>query len=211
MKKIAVIMHSYLKEYEGSASDRVNKFHRAVKSFLNQDYPYKQLVVVSDDCNVTDAEVLEYLECEETKSIVSCIRKAPRQTIFKGDNLQAGIDYSVSDIICYLDTDDFFGDEKHLTTIVKIFDEHDIDWFYMNDYLGDGLHIDGVKKTKLEFGSVGVSSIAHKKLIKSSWTGCDGWGNDWMFIQKMINEHPKHIKAKAGNYRICHMKNLYEI
>lgn len=199
-------MPSYLSVYEGSSTDRINKFHRAIERFLKQDYEQKELVVVSDGCDYTDTEILKYQKHDCIKHI-----RLPKAVQFCGENIQQGIKIATGEYICYLDTDDFFGESNHLSSIVQAFEKNDVDWIFMNNYFGDGIHIDGVKKTILEFGSVGTSSIAHKKNVKSEWTNCDGWGHDWMFIQKLINDHPNHLKINAGSYRICHIKNLYEV
>jgi len=48
--KVTVIMASYLQDYSGSAKNREKKFIRAVKSFKNQTYENKELIIVSDGC-----------------------------------------------------------------------------------------------------------------------------------------------------------------
>ncbi|MBK7363081.1 MAG: hypothetical protein IPJ01_12360 [Micavibrio sp.] len=58
--KISVVMASFLSDYDFSATDRVTKFHRAVKSFLNQSYLFKELIVVSDGCAITASEIRHY-------------------------------------------------------------------------------------------------------------------------------------------------------
>lgn len=199
-------MPSYLNEYESSSKDRVNKFYRAVESFLKQDYVQKELVVISDGCDITDEVVKKYKNNENIKHI-----RVEKTGAFIGSVRQEGIINSTGELICYLDTDDFLGETNHLSNIVSVFTENDVDWFYMNDYFGDGVHIDGVMKTMLSFGVIGTSSIAHKKDIKATWLNCDGWGHDWTFINKLMQEHPKYIKFNAGSYRICHMKNLFEV
>ena len=52
--KISVVMASFLGEYEGCASDRENKFIRAVRSFLGNKYENKELVIVGDCCSITE-------------------------------------------------------------------------------------------------------------------------------------------------------------
>ena len=51
--KFSVIMASYLGNYPGCANNREAKFIRSVKSFLNQSYDNKELIIVSDGCEIT--------------------------------------------------------------------------------------------------------------------------------------------------------------
>ena len=46
MLKVSVVMASFLGEYSGAAKNRDKKFLRAVKSFKNQTYDNKELIIV---------------------------------------------------------------------------------------------------------------------------------------------------------------------
>ena len=54
MKKVSVIMASYLSVYGTTPRPNLDKkFIRAVKSFINQTYPEKELIIVADGCTTT--------------------------------------------------------------------------------------------------------------------------------------------------------------
>ena len=53
MKKVSVVMASYLGEYPGRTSNPEPKFIRAVKSFLSQTYENKELIICADGCDRT--------------------------------------------------------------------------------------------------------------------------------------------------------------
>jgi glycosyltransferase involved in cell wall biosynthesis len=206
--KIAVIMPCKLSHYDGCATNRVQKFHRAVESFLKQNYNNKQLVIVSDGCAVTNEEYYKHYNLQNEILLV----QSNSHKVFSGNVRQQGIDNTKAEIICYLDSDDFFGENNHLQNIVTVFETNmDLVWFYMNDYLGDGVFLDGIKKTKIEHGSIGTSSIAHQNKSDISWAGCDGYGHDFSFVSKMYALYPKPIKENVGSYRICHIPNLFDI
>ena len=54
MKKVSVIMASFLGSYPGRSSNPEDKFIRAVKSFITQTYENKELIIVSDGCQMTN-------------------------------------------------------------------------------------------------------------------------------------------------------------
>ena len=60
--ELSVIMPSFLGEYDGCASDRENKFIRAVHSFLENSLYDKELIVIGDNCEITDKLLNEYFE-----------------------------------------------------------------------------------------------------------------------------------------------------
>ena len=59
MIELSVIMPSFLGEYDGCASDRENKFVRAVHSFLENTLEQKELIVVGDNCPITEKLLIE--------------------------------------------------------------------------------------------------------------------------------------------------------
>lgn len=116
--KISVIMQSYLGDYPGSRSRPKEKFIRAVSSFLSQLHEDKELIIVSDGCNITK-ELYDsfyknnplirfiYLDKKEDQQ-TNNIKKENKNTIynFRGFPRGVGCYVATGEIICYFDTDD---------------------------------------------------------------------------------------------------------
>ncbi len=111
MITFSVIMPSYLSMFASCAKDRENKFKRAVNSVLNQDYPFFELIIISDGCQKT-IDILHEMnnnyELHSTRLV-----KVAKQKLWGGIR-NFGIDRSQNDFIIYLDTDDLFT-EKYLS------------------------------------------------------------------------------------------------
>ena len=216
--RISVIMASFLGQYPNCASNRTERFRKAVNSFLLNFYKDKELIIVSDGCPDTINIVRnEYREPLLAGNIILVEKR--KQPLFSGYIRQAGIKKATGKIITYLDTDDKIG-KRHLSNIVQQFIlRPELDWIYYDDYLDvyDSFHTNGQtipKSVSLEHGSVGTSSIAHRNiqgLFKKSisWKGCNGYGHDWKFIQRLMKNFPAYKKVDGGEYYICHMPNYF--
>ena len=211
--KISVIMPCFLGDYEGCASNREEKLIRAIHSFNTQTHEDRELVIVSDGCEDT-IRVANQFNIDGNIRIV----KMKKQPLFSGKLRDAGINNATGEVICYLDSDDVIG-KGHLANINGAFEANKhIDWLYYNDYIFKGHNEKRlVKIVELEHGSIGTSSIAHKKFKKNifgrskiSWRGCDGYGHDWTFIQKIIKADLSYRKIAGCDYNICHMPNLFD-
>lgn len=203
---VTVIMPSYLGNYPDCAMNREEKFHRAVKSFLAQDYQNKRLLIVSDGCEITS----EIYKKEFASYIDISLIEIEKQELFSGTVRQAALDKCFDGIVCYLDTDDFFKTKTHLSVISSKLNNLKADWVYFDESIGDGIKWTGAKKVSVEHGSIGASSIAHKLLNGVTWTGCDGYGHDWLFIQKLIAASSNYKKISGTGYAICHIPNKME-
>ena len=208
--KISVVMASYLGQYTHCADDRIRKFHRAVNSFVKQNYQDKELIIVSDGCSVTINESQKYVGNPNIK--LHAIEKQPQ---FSGNVRNYGCNVATGDVICYLDTDDFIGN-NHLNQIGLSFDYHKgVDWIYFDDniiYNFNPTDLNMVlsqlgRDVKLAFGSIGTSSIAHKRLPDINWIGCNGYGHDWTFIKRLIDLNKPNIKIYGCQYNVCHIPN----
>jgi len=198
--KISVILPSLLAGYEGCATDRKKKFRRAVNSYLSQTYQDKELIIISDGC----AETVNLVNNFYQQSHIHLIQ-IEKQPLFSGNVRQAGINVAKGEIITYLDSDDFFGG-YHLNSISEGIGESN--WIYYNDfiYYGEGNPYE-VREVKIEHGSVGTSSISHKKSMGVSWENCNDFGHDWLFIKKLIKESDNYGKIYGCQYFVAHMKN----
>ena len=206
MKKISVIMASYLGYYPNRSSDPEQKFIRAVKSFITQPYENKELIIVSDGCNVTNNLYEQIFKNFTNIKLV----KIPKQEIYSGECRNASIRIASGDIICYLDNDDVFG-KNHLQLISEQFTD-DVDLVYYDDYLVLSHDFKKLQKRLVEtrYGSIGTSSISHKNLnnikyrhIKNWWTS--GYGHDYVFLSSLIVNGLQFKKlAKSPQYLVCH-------
>lgn len=113
-------------------------------------------------------------------------------------------------------TDDIIG-ENHIYSIVKGFEyykEANIDWVYFNDYIRYN-HLSHIPPTvrdiKLEKGLAGTSCIAHSNNQFINWIGCDGYGHDWTFIDRLIKLFPRYRKIDGCSYIVHHIPNSVDL
>ena len=207
--KISVIMPSFLGEYEGCATNREEKFIRAVNSFLSNNYEDKELIIVADKCTKTKELVEEHFTKEISDGIIKLEFVAKKQKLFSGNLRTIGIEKAKGNYIVYLDSDDILGD-KHIKSIAEQIKSNKLDWGYYNDfiYLDEGLQ---TKTVQLQKDSIGTSSIFHKNLpTQINWKNCDGYGHDWLFVQKLIKFSKNYDKIYGASYIICHIPNLID-
>jgi glycosyltransferase involved in cell wall biosynthesis len=208
---VSVVMPCFLGEYEGAATDRREKLIRAINSFNMQSHSKRELIIVSDGCDET-VEVANQFNVNGDIKVV----KLDKQPLFSGTLRDEGVKAASGGIICYLDSDDTIG-VHHLKTIENHFNNTFGDWAYYNDYIFTGAGKPMIMKdVELQHGSIGTSSIAHTKSIygkskgllgrsKITWKGCDGYGHDWTFIQKLMAHDLNHEKIYGCEYIICHI------
>ena len=99
-----------------SARDREKKLHRAIKSFIDNEYQQKELIIVSDGCDRTTEIAKSYIYSYPVENIINL--QIPKQKLFSGKVRQAGIETANGRIIAYLDSDDFFG-KDHIENLAK--------------------------------------------------------------------------------------------
>jgi len=212
--KVSVIMASYLGEYDGASKDRESKFKRAINSFIEQDYKDKELIIVSDGCEITK-RICDEMDLDSLLAVLPLSKKPrinikriylPKQPLFSGQVRSQGLLHATGDIICYLDTDDMFG-LNHLSSLVSQFEEHNLTWCYYNDLIRteSGLV---TRNVDIAEGFIGTSSIAHIKNIKIDWNNCDGYGHDWKFVKTLVNYSDNYDKIYGTCYIVCHIPKL---
>lgn len=207
MSKISVLMPCFLGDYANGAKNRALKLNRAIRSFLEQSYNEKELIIVADGCHLT---------VDFVKSNYSGIRNIKtyfiqKQELFSGTVRDFGLKIADGDYVTYLDSDDFFKNNNHLTTIVNGFKTNpECDWLYFND-LVKYFHVDHLPLTErnaeLTNGSIGTSNIAHKKIDTISWDGKNGYGHDYHFICSLMAQFPNYKKIEGCSYVVCHIPN----
>ena len=97
--------------------DRARELSVSLPSFLNQDYPDYQVVIV-DHCSEDGLTAL----LESTKSPRLRVVRCPRPSFFNPSTSgNTGVRYSFSDLLFLLDTGMTFRHERHLSEIVTAF------------------------------------------------------------------------------------------
>ena len=190
------------------------KLIRAVNSFLKQTHEDKELIIVSDGCEITNKV---YEENWLTEPSVKLFR-SPKMATYAGGIRDIGMKMAEnSDIFCFLDNDDVLG-KNHLQTINDQFDFDKNDWVYYDDYLLLDPSFTKFERRNVEtrYGSVGTSSISlinfHK--YKDRFNGVkplfpDGYGHDFLFMMKLASAGGKFKKLeKAPTYIVCHYGNV---
>lgn len=206
-KKVSVIMASYLGQFINSASNREQKFIRAVKSFLNQSYPNKQLIISADGCMRT-YEL--YKELWGNNPEIECIIM-DKQPTYSGNVRNEAIKLATGDIITFLDNDDVIG-KDHLKIIVEQFTD-DVDWVYYNDYLVLSPDFKKLQMREVEtrYGSIGTSSLTcrNTEKIRNAGLYSDGYGHDFLAMMKLASMGLKFKKLeKTPLYLVCHWGDM---
>lgn len=139
--KMSVIMQSYLHDYPGSRSNPELKFIRSVNSFLSQTYENKELIIVSDGCEITKSLYDSYYKNNKEIRFVYLDKKLDdvsntqeikdnnKKFTFRGIPRGIGCYLATGDIISYLDSDDIILPYR-LLTIAKIWENvsSDVKW-----------------------------------------------------------------------------------
>ena len=143
LPKISVVMQVYLGDYPGSRVDSVFKFHRAVKSFLDQDYKKSELIIVSDGCDIVHKEYYErYANLQNIKyafvdktGLMNMYQNIGENKYYRGVPRQVGRGLASGDLITYMDSDDYLH-PKFIYQIVYNYNmaPDDAVWFVNNTW-----------------------------------------------------------------------------
>lgn len=185
------------------------KFKRAVNSFLNQTYEDKELIIVSDGCEITNRLFNENFSNKPNVKLIPI----PKQPLYSGIMRNIAFEVINGDIVTYLDADDVIG-KNHLKIIQEQFDINKYDFVYYNDYMTlnkefSKLH---VRVVEPRWASIGTSSISHKspKTLKNGeyLKFSTGYGHDFIYFMKLSSLGYKFKKLdKMPEYIVCHYKN----
>ena len=182
---ISVVMPSFLGYYDGAATNRKMKLHRAIDSFVQQGCG--ELIIVADGCELTMDIASQYKD-HAVRALWT-----EKKSLFSGELRNIGIREAVYPIVCYLDSDDTFG-KNHLHSIVSQFTD-DKDWVFWDDYLGDTK-----RDCLVSVCRIGTSCIAHKKDVTAKWP--DGYNHDWKFIAQLGDNY---MKIDGTSYIVRHV------
>lgn len=113
--KLSFIMQVYLGEYPGSRANAVDKFHRAVNSFLSQEVKNAELIIVSDGCKLTkelfhkhyeEYPEIKFAYIEKSQDSLMYV-KEDSEKYYRGLPREVGRAVATGDWIGYMDADDF--------------------------------------------------------------------------------------------------------
>lgn len=134
--RISVIMQSYLGDYPGSRLNPVEKFIRAVNTFINQQHKDSELIIVSDGCELTHRSYHEnfksndrikylYIDKKEANNMYDLVNG---EKFYRGIPRQIARSLATGEITTYMDSDDYIL-SNHLSVIDQIFSsEKKWDW-----------------------------------------------------------------------------------
>lgn len=208
---ISVIMPCYLGPYEGAATDRPFKLHRAVCSFLTAtDTLTRELVLVSDGCDETDAYWKSLAKAYGSDGDEARFNdrvslrhvRIEKQGLWSGQPRNAGLDAATGRIVCYLDADDT-ALPRHFGFIAQNFAQSDWIWF------DDMIWPEQVRARELRLGMIGTGCFAHLRAGALRWT--DGYCYDWAYLERLMAAGPNYRYVGHGGYVVCHIPGKLDV
>lgn len=207
----SVVMPSFLGPYANAASNREEKFIRAVQSVVDQSYASWELQIVADGCDRTMELMAEHFP-SEPRWTASLIAKQPK---WHPAVRNCGIYNSTGEWILYLDTDDQWGPD-HLSTIAEALEKTPPPngWAYFNDFAWDPRTKEWVERRceidkKYAFGT---SNFIHRRDLNLWWPK-GTYDHDFAFGQVLKKAGPG-IRLATPAYLVCHVPtgpNKYDL
>lgn len=201
-KTISVIMQSYLQPYHGSASNREEKFKRAVNSFIANTYEHKELIIVSDGCEITNHLAVEFTS--RHPDMIKLISLPKLNTCLDRAQTTYGMMHSSGDRICYLDADDFIAN-SHLSDIAHQFTD-DLDWVSFPDFIVKNELLEHTQRNIIfTHGHIGTSCFSHRRNVRAKWNS--GYSCDWDYLKQLMVLHDRQKRIEVMGYMVCHIPN----
>lgn len=210
-------MPSYLGHYEGlfgsAASNRVEKFHRAVESVMAQTFEDWELLVVADGCDTTWTEKERYLHADAAIRFFSI----PKQRLWSPHVRNFGLSRARGTYAIYLDTDDAY-DPDYLHDVHRSLELSGMPpWALLDDLVWDGERwARRVVAHLLAKGTAGTSNVVHKVGL-AYWPEIEyrhpGYGyatEDSSFVRLLEKTGPPVSIPPAG-YRVMHIPRHYDL
>ena len=204
--KISCIMPSLLEEFPGSAKNRKDKFVRAVDSFLSNTFSNKELIIVSDGCPYTpDLTKRRYSRALKNGEIhlIEIQKKEPRE-YFVGAIRQQGIEWATGDVLCNLDSDDYFL-PNHLHNISCTFDPNKHDWAYFNYVrkLDQLKSVEELVEAKPTLDGLCTVNVVWRKGLDVSWNNCNGRQDNKEFNSQLLEKYPNFTQIYGCGYVVA--------
>lgn len=214
----SIVMPSYLGAYEGnygrSASDRLHKFDRAIRSCMDQSFRQWELIVVADGCEDTWLLRHKYMDLDRRVRFV----RIPKQRLWSGVPRNTGI-YSAGGLyITYLDTDDQFGSD-HLASLAEgIADAGSPALVISDDLIYDQQAGQWVRRiaSASKQNTIGTSNIHHRRDLGAYWPEITyrwpsmGYDHDLQFYRHLLTmAEPVHVDG--GQYYVMHIPRTYDL
>ena len=182
---LSLVMQSYLGDYSGAASNREDKFLRALAGFHGQSRPSDEieLIIVSHGCDKTIEIASDFIKKWSITNIH--LHKAERGTLFEGKPRDIGIENANGAYISYLDTDDMIL-SNHCDKIIKNIAYWKCDWMYYNDYIKvHALYLLSGNDLQQIFHCCGVDQLI-RKLNRSDFVWLASFHNHRMIVHKPV-------------------------
>lgn len=193
--RFSVVIPSYLGIFPRCATNRPEKFIRAVNSLLNQTFTDWEAIIIGDGCTLT-GQIIDTTFRGNPKLRYIPI---PKQRLWSQEVRNTGIRAALGDYITYLDTDDILG-PNHLELLAEQIKTQD--WVWYDDYVMAQNGKPRLNLCKLELGRCGTSNITHARRLNMLWNDST-YAHDWRFILH-LQRHRNFEKIQPGEYIICH-------
>jgi cellulose synthase/poly-beta-1,6-N-acetylglucosamine synthase-like glycosyltransferase len=135
MPKFSVVMQTFLGDYPGSRTNPIQKFHRAVASFLAQTYSNAELIIVSDGCDLTRDEYMKAYKSNPKVKFVYVDKEGPNmydqvngKKFYRGVPRKMGVSLATGDYITYMDSDDVLLPNFLATILIELNKKPNLKW-----------------------------------------------------------------------------------
>jgi glycosyltransferase involved in cell wall biosynthesis len=219
-----VVMPVFLGEYRGhvgdSASNKVEKFHRAVESVGDQIFQDWELVIVVDGCPIAGEESKRYEAHEQIRVI-----RIPNQRTWSPEVRNAGLREAQGSYAIYLDADDVYG-TGHLETVFNgLHDAQWPTWGALDEQVWDKDL--GTWKTRMvqhlftntkEHGwHAGTPNMVHRTDVGLLWPAIEyryphfGYSREDRAMVKELQSRGKGHYIPGSQYYVCHIPGQYDL
>lgn len=202
--RFSIVIQSFLGDYKGAAKERDIKILRAIDSCLNQIFKDFQVIVVADGCEKTFDIIEKHYDGND---IVDCYL-ITKQNLWSGNARNFGVKKASGDYVCYLDIDDYLGN-NHLQIISDQL--KDFDWVYFNDTILDTRGRFTERKAMIDHKfQNGTSNICHKRKLNVKWNGIGYGYDDWSIVTD-LKKYNNFAKIETPEYIVCHLPQRLDV